>query len=142
MTTKSEIYDIPNVGCLLGIAYQAETSRLSEALADARLDITAAEYIILRLLSTRGPMQQCDISRALRKDKASVSRTLRSLHSSGLVTLTASGRKCSVGELSPQGKAMMPRLLEIGALQHDALTKRLSPRQIEDLQNILNLIIN
>lgn len=141
MTTIENIYELPNTGCLLGKAYQAELSRLNSALKSAGLDISAAEYLILRVLYANGPIQQCEISRILDKDKASVNRSIHSLTKKGLVDTNPVSYKCSVVSLTREGEDLMPRLLKIaGKLQRD-LENKITRQQMENLYEILRTII-
>ncbi len=135
------IYEIPNIGCLLGMAYQNETVRLSAALTRAEIDITAAEYIILRALFAHGTMQQCDISRILNKDRASVSRSIRSLQGKGLVTVSPVSYKCCMVSISEKTETLKPRIFEVADAVHAQLANRLSPQQMTDLREILETII-
>lgn len=141
MTTNEYIYEMPNLGCLLGMAYQAEAGRLNAALSGAGLDITAAEYVILRLLLANGTMQQCEIGRILNKDKASVSRTLQSLSKKGLVNANPISRKCCMASLTAEGEALRARLLEIAKSLQNGLSERITPQQMAILREILETII-
>lgn len=139
--TTDIVYDIPNLGCMLGMAYQAELSRLGKALSDAGLGITQAEYIIIRLLLAHGEMQQCEISRILNKDRASISRSIGCLEKKGLVIVNQISYKCCIVSLSESGRALKPRILEIAGNLQKSLAERISPKQIENLREILKQII-
>lgn len=141
MTTKDDIYEIPNIGCLLGIAYQTEVARLNMALSTAGLDITAAEYLILRVLSAKGTMQQYEISRILGKDKASISRSVQSLVKKRWVNATPVTYKCCMVSLTDEGHSGMPQLLEIAGSLHQKLSDKITHRQMENLREILEAII-
>lgn len=142
MTTIDNTYVIPNVGCLLGIAYQTEIGRLNNALAEAEIDITAAEYLILRALYSNGAMQQCEIAQMLRKDKASISRSIQSLVRKGLVDADAVSYKCCMASLTDKGEALRPRLLSIAERLHNELSRKITPQQMKVLHEILETIIN
>ncbi len=142
MKTKDDIYGIPNLGCLLGLAYQTEISRLNAKLAAADSGITPAEYLILRILYTRGATQQCDISRILGKDKASVNRSIHSLVKKGLVNSDAVSYKCCMVSLTGAGESMRPEILEIAQRCHNDIAARLTPRQMDTLREILERIID
>ena len=134
-------YDMPNVGCMLGMAYQAEVGRLSAALSADGLDITAAEYVIMRLLYARGRLQQCDIARLIGKDKGAVSRCVKALVAKGYVTATAVSYKCCEVSMTDKGMALKPRIFAIAERQHDLLAQRLTPEQMKNLKEILNTLI-
>lgn len=140
MTTKDNIYGIPNIGCLLGIAYQTEVTRLGSELAAQGLDITAAEYLILRVLYANGTLQQCDISRILCKDKAAVSRNIQSLSKKGLVSMEAVSYKCCMVSLTDSGESLRPRLMDIAGKLHQELAARITRQQMESLREILETI--
>lgn len=142
MTTKDTIYDIPNIGCLLGVAYQAEEARLSKALNEARLGITAAEYVIIRLLLANGEMQQCEIARILNKDRASISRSIKYLEKKGIVSVNQISYKCCRVALSEAGNALKPNILGIAETLNKNLASRLSAQQMKNLREILTQIIN
>ena len=143
MTTMSIAYELPNVGCLLGIAYQAEVSRLAAALREAGIDISAAEYLIMRILyAADGAVQECEISLILIKDKASVSRSIRSLERKGLVLVSQKSYKCSMVSLTEEGERLRHRLMEIAAARHRKLVDRITPEQMDTLREILETIID
>lgn len=141
MTTNETLYDIPNLGCLLGIAYQAEEARLSKKLNEAGLNITAAEYVIIRLLLANGEMQQCEISRILKKDKASISRSIKSLEKKGFIKTNPISYKCSLVSLSESGMKITPQILELAEALQQRLKDRITPQQISVLREILKQII-
>lgn len=141
MTTKDMVYEIPNLGCLLGMAYQAELSRLSRVLGENGLGITAAEYLIIRLLLTRGKMQQCELSRTLNKDRASISRSIKSLENKGMVRVNQISYKCCIVSLTEQGRGMEPRVLDVAEKMQQGLAERITPGQMSNLREILKEII-
>lgn len=141
MTTKDMTYEIPNIGCLLGMAYQSEAARLSRALTGAGIDITPAEYLIMRVLFSRGALQQCEISQTLGKDKASVNRSIQSLARKGFVTTTSVSFKCCMVGLTVAGEALRSRLLEIARRLHQELSSRITDEQMACLREILETII-
>lgn len=142
MTTKDTTYGLPDIGCLLGIAYQSEVAKLSKALNEAKINVTAAEYLILRVLFKHDDMQQCDISRILVKDKASISRSIQSLVKKGYVTATPVSYKCSMVSLTPQAVSLKPRLMEIATHLHKELSEKITKEQMQNLRDILETLIN
>lgn len=141
MTTKDVIYDIPNLGCMLGMAYQAELCRLSKELAGSGLGITAAEYMIVRLLLAHGEMQQCEVSHILNKDRASISRSIKQLENKGLVVIKQLSYKCCLVSLSESGRALEPQILEIAEQLQQKLSERITPQQLNVLRETLKQII-
>ncbi len=142
MTSIENIYNMPNLGCLLGIAYQAELGRLSKALEEAGIGITAPEYLIMRLLKGQQSVQQCEIARILGKDKASISRNISSLVKKGLVRVETVSYKCSMVALTREGKTLEPRILKIASDLQQRLDSRLTPPQMDSLREILKAIID
>ncbi len=141
MTTEEMIYDIPNLGCLLGMAYQSELSRLSKVLTDEGLGISSAEYLIMRVLISGGKMQQCEITRVLNKDRASISRSIKSLETKGLVDVQQTSYKCCNVSLSEAGMKMVPQILKVAEQRQQKLSDRISPEEINKLREILTKII-
>ncbi len=134
-------YGLPNIGCLLGIAYQAELARLTDALVTANLDITAAEYLILRVLYNNENIQQCEISRILNKDKASICKTIRSLTKKGYVEATPVSYKCIMVSLTKKGVTLKPVLMDIANHLHKELSDKITLEQMQNLRKILETII-
>lgn len=134
-------YGFPNIGCLLGKAYQNELTRLASTLNDAHLDISPAEYLILRVLYHNGPSQQCDISRIISKDKASVSRTVNSMSKKGLVDTSQISHKCCIVALTHKGESLRQKIFEIATHQHTDLEAKLSDAELNTLCHILKKII-
>lgn len=141
MTTNNNTYGIPNIGCLLGIAYQTEIARLGTALAEQGLGITPAEYLILRVLYAHGPVQQFEISRILCKDKAGISRSVQALSKKGLVDTDPVSYKCCIVSLTEAGESLKPRVLEIAEKRHRELAEKITSQQMQDLREILETII-
>lgn len=141
MTTKDTIYDRPNVGCLLGTAYNLQEARLRSALSTSGLDITPAEYVVLKTLFDRGELQQCEVSRLIGKDKASVSRTVSSLVRKGLVTSNQISYKCSMVSLTSRAESLRGLLFEIASRCHRELEDKISKPQVEILRKILEKMI-
>lgn len=104
MTNEDYTYPMPNVGCLVGIAYQVLTSRLAAALADAGLNISVPEYLILRTLYIKDGLQQCEIADMLSKDKGAISRNVAEMSKKGIVRTEPVSYKCRRVYLSPEGR--------------------------------------
>ncbi len=141
MTNKPHIYQMPNLGCMLGTAYQCLLGRLSEALFDAGLDITTAEYLILRALYTSDGMQQCEICSLINKDKGAVSRCVAGLVRKGLVVTESVSHKCLRVFLSPEGRRIEPEVMKVARLRHDDLAGILTSDEVGALTEILSKII-
>ena len=132
---------MPNVGCLLGAAYQQQLSRLSSALVDAGLDIVPAEYLVLRGLYARDGMQQCDVAALLGKDKASVSRCVGAMERKGLINIETVSHKCRLIWLSDKGREIEPSIMKVARDRHKALADIVSRKDMEALVRVLKLIL-
>ena len=140
MTATTKIYDFPNVGCLLGSAYQQQVSNLASALDAARLDVSPAEYMVLRALYSGAPMQQCELWRTIGKDKAAVCRTVAAMVKKGLVSVTPVSRKCSMVSVTAKGEGIRPAIMEVAGKMHLSLAQKLSDDDFATLQRILEQI--
>ena len=135
-------YGMPNVGCLLGTAFQSQLARLANELTDAGLDITTNEYLILRVLYNGDGLQQCEIAELISKDKASVCRCISAMVRKGLVTTEAVSHKCLKVYLSPVGKKIEPDVMKIADKLHKAFTSVATPEEIETFVSVLNKLIH
>ena len=142
MTKAHNIYSMPNVGCMLGTAYQTLASQLQEALTNAGLDITVSEYLILRTLYDRDGVQQCEIAETLGKDKAAVCRCIRKMLSKGLVRSENVSHKCMRIFVDNEGQRLRDAVLAIGTERHQALQHLLTPDEMTAFANILRKIID
>ena len=140
MTNTSE-YRMPNVGCLMGSAYQHQLARLASALADEELDIVPSEYLVLRGLYTHDGMQQCDVASLLGKDKAGVSRCVGAMARKGLVRVETVSHKCRRIWLSEKGREIEPAIMEIAEARHNALMDVVSTEDMEVFVRVLKLIL-
>lgn len=144
MTETNEIlqgYCKPNLGCMIGAAYQHELAALSSDLAIAGLDITTTEYLVLRALYYREALQQCEISEQICKDKAAVSRCVTAMEKKGLVTIETVSHKCQRVYLTTAAKNIEPVIMSIAAKRHKSLTDLCSKEELETFVTILNKII-
>ncbi len=140
--TNGSIYQMPNIGCLLGSAYQQQLSRLATALTDEGLDILPSEYLVLRGLYTKDGMQQCDVASLLGKDKAGVSRCIRTMERKGLVSVKTISHKCRRIWLTDKSREIEPLIMKIAGARHDALLNLASSEDIETFVRVLKLILN
>lgn len=142
MTNEIHTYGGYNVGCMLGTAYQTLVAELSESLSKAGLDVTAAEYLVLRALYDKAGMQQCDIAALLGKDKATISRCIRNMESKGLVTTELVSYKCLKVYASEKARRIEPAIMAVAAARHVALSELLTRHEMETFVNVLKKIIS
>lgn len=132
---------MPNLGCLLGAAYQVQVSRLSEILTASGLEITVPEYMVLRALFTRDGMQQCEIGEMIGKDKAAICRTVKAMEKKNLVRTEPVSRKCLKVHLTDRGRQMKPVIGKIAEDRQATLEKVLSPNEVTALETALKKIL-
>ncbi len=132
---------MPNVGCKLGMAYQLQASRLAEELRKEKLDISVAEYLVLRLLYTGDGLQQCEIASALGKDNAAVCRSVKALEAKGMVVTEQISHKCLRVYLSPAAREIEWRIMKVARSRHDALKAILTDDELKAFIKTLDKII-
>lgn len=132
---------MPNVGCMIGTAYQVLLSRLSVALADAGLDITTAEYMVLRVLYDEEGLQQCDIAEIIGRDKAGVSRCVAAMERKGFVRTEAVSHKCLRVYLSDKGRAIEAAVMGVANERQLALESIVEGSDMETFVKVLRTII-
>ncbi len=142
MMNKSKIYQMPNLGCRFGTAFQVLYGELAEALANAGLDLSVPEYILLRALYSTDGMQQCEIAELIGKDKASISRCVTAMQKKGLVRTEPVSRKCVKVFVAEEGRAIEPAVIAVAKERHKALTGMLTDEELSILMEILDKIIN
>ena len=141
MTKETKTYQMPNVGCMIGTAYQILLSRLSEALADAGLDVTTSEYLVLRVLYCEEGLQQCEIADIIGKDKAGVCRCVAAMERKGLVRTESVSHKCLRVYLSDKGRAIEKQIMRVANERHMALANAADSKDMESFVKVLKAII-
>ncbi len=138
---ENNIYGFPNMGCMLGTAYQVLVARLAAKLEKEHCDITVPEYMVLRALYSRDGMQQCEIGEMVGKDKGAVCRTVKSLETKGLVTTEQVSHKCLKVYISEKGRAVEPKIIGIAEEREKSLSEILTPEELSSFRAILTKII-
>lgn len=141
MEKMTNIYGGPNVGCMLGTAYQILVGDLGKALNEANIDVTVPEYLILRSLYSRDGLQICELSDMVGKDKGAVSRCVKGLVKKGLVNTEQVSHKCLKVFVSDKGRGLESGIMEEAQKQHNALASLLTLDErkmfISSLQKII-----
>lgn len=132
---------MPNVGCMVGTAYQVMVAQLDRKLADEGLELSVPEYMILRALYTRDGMQQCEIGTMLGKNKGAISRCVATMVRKNLVATEPVSHKCLRVYLTAESRRLKPRILEIARQRQQALESMLSPDEINGFVSALKKII-
>ena len=137
----TNIYGGPNVGCMIGTAYQVLVGELGKALEEANLNVTVPEYLILRSLYFRDGLQICELSDMVGKDKGAVSRCVKGLAAKGYVETEQVSHKCLKVYVSEEGRLIEPEIMKLAQARHDALASILTPDErkvfLSTLQNII-----
>ncbi len=132
---------MPNVGCLVGTAYQCMLARLSEALIEAGLDLTTAEYLVLRVLYGQEGLQQCEIAEIIGKDKAGVCRCVAAMEKKGLVRTESVSHKCLRVYLTDKSRLMESSVVSVANARHRALEQAVDGSDMEAFVRVLKTII-
>lgn len=138
---ENEHIEYPALGCKVGKAYQILLSQLAVALADAGLDISTGEYLVLRAVNDNQGLQQCDIAEMIGKDKAMVCRCVADLKKRGFLATESVSHKCLRVFLTEKSKDMMPQILKVAKKRHNSLLAITSPQELIIFNNILDKII-
>ena len=139
---NEKTYDMPYVGCLMGSAFQRLTIQLETTLKREGLEITAAEYMILRALYSRDGLQQCEIVDMVGKDKSSICRSVSALAKKNLVVTEPVSYKCIRVWLTDKAREIQPKVMQIAKERHEALLKLASQKDIEAFVRVLKAIMN
>ena len=142
MKKMNENIGNPALGCKMGRAYQIMLGQLAKALADAGVDITTSEYLVLRAVFSNPGAQQCDIAELVGKDKAAVCRCVAALEKKGLLVTESVSHKCLKVYPSQQGLALEPKILQVAARRHKALTDMATAEELDSFTRLLDKIIN
>lgn len=140
MKDTERTYNMPYVGCLVGMAFQQMMSQLEAALKKEKLKITGAEYMLLRALFYRDGLQQCEIAEMVGKDKSSVCRSVSALVTKGLVRSECVSYKCNRVWLTEGARELEPMIMKIANERHQALYSLAPEKEIEVFIKVLNAI--
>ena len=133
---------MPNMGCMLGTAYQTLVTGLAEILNKEGCGITVPEYMVLRALYTRDGMQQCEIGEMVGKDKGAVCRTVKSLEAKGLVRTEQVSHKCLKVYVAEKGEVLKPTIMQIAEARDKTLSEMLSQNELSVFRSVLEKIIS
>lgn len=142
MNNEQTTYGMPNIGCLLGAVFQRQCSSLAAMLADAGIDVTVPEYLILRALYCRDGMQQCEIGEMIGKDKAAICRTVKALEGKQLVATTPVSHKCLIVSLAPKGIEIRDVIMEIAHNCDNKIKELIGSEKLEIFRNVLLTLNN
>lgn len=134
-------YDMPYVGCLVGMAFQKMTSRLEQTLKKEDIHITAAEYMILRALYFKDGLQQCELSEMIGKDKSSICRSVGALIKKEYLRPENVSYKCIRVWLTDKSLCIKPKIMAIAERMHQSLFDNSSQSDIKSFIKVLKEIV-
>lgn len=132
---------MPNLGCMLGTAYQCLVRKLEAILKKELPEITVPEYMILRSLYYRDGMQQCEIGEIVGKDKGMVSRTVKGMAAKGLVSTECVSHKCLRVYLTSKAEGLKSTVLSIADSRQKELETLLGSDRLSIFSECLKKII-
>lgn len=132
---------MPNMGCMLGTAYQCLVGQLGSILEKELPGVSVPEYMILRSLYSCNGLQQCEIGEIVGKDKGAVSRTVKGMISKGLVRTESVSHKCLKVFLTPEAESIRKTVLRIADSRQRALEEILVSDKISIFSECLVKII-
>lgn len=116
--------------------------RQSDALLQERMGIGFSQFKILKVLQHRHGIQQRAIAYCLGQTEASVSRQIKVLHESGLLTtyISPGNRREHITTLTPKGVKVIEHAKELLMEFHAPMFDHLSADQKQQLQKILGIL--
>ena len=138
---NEKTYDMPYMGCMMGAAFQRLISQLEVSLRQKGLDISAAEYMIVRALYSRDGLQQCEIADLVGKDKSSICRSIAAMQKKNLIHTEPISYKCIRVWLTDLGLDIRPKIMSVAAERHQALLDLAPAEDIEAFGRVLKAIL-
>lgn len=142
MKNEKKLYGMPNMGCMVGTAYQILLSRLSETLSAYGLNLTPGEYMVLRALYTCEGLQQCELADMVGKDRGAICRCVAAMVKKGLIRTESVSHKCLRVYVAPKGREIESKVMAVAKDRHDALGSLLTPEEMTTFSIVLEKIIN
>lgn len=136
MTKQSIGYLLHHISAVL--------ARNSDQILQEQLGIGFSQFKILLILQQKSGVQQKQIATALGQTEASISRQIRLLEDSGLLTSTVhpNNRRQHIIRLTPKGLKVIDRAMQILNGYHAPVFARLNERQQSQLADMLGEIHN
>ena len=106
------------------------------------LNLTPAQYGVLRVAKEVSPVDQATLSRFLGLDKVTILHVVRALQGRGLLSRTASptdARKLDI-TLTPEGMALLDQATPMAEHASRQLLTPLTPEQKAEFLNLLDII--
>jgi len=130
------------VGRLLGQVKMALTDAFDAELAP--LGITAAQYVILVSLAEAGPGPTSVLCRSVSYDQGAMTRMIDRLEKKGLVRRArcADDRRRVNLELTPEGKAVYPKVLAAAANVQNRFLRGFTKAEVRTLEALLQRMLD
>lgn len=127
-----------NIGYLLH-HISSVLARQSDQILQEQLGIGFSQFKLLLILEQSTGVQQKHIAQKLGQTEASISRQIKILHDSGLVTsqVSPNNRREHITRLTPKGVKFTDKALEILNNYHAPVFAHLSDKQQQQLQELL-----
>lgn len=130
-----------NIGYLLNhLAFIL--SRQSDQVLQEQLGIGFSQFKIVMILRWAPSIQQKQIADKLGQTEASISRQIKLLHDKGMLSthISAENKREHITTLTPKGEKLTERAMEILNNYHAPTFASLTPKQQENLLEILNIM--
>ncbi len=117
-------------------------ARQSDQVLQEQLGIGFSQFKILLMLEQAGVAQQREIAVRLGQTEASISRQVKLLQDSGMLTSQVSpqNRRQHITRLTPKGSKVLSRATEILNHYHSPVFDKLSERQQHQLRELLTIM--
>lgn len=117
-------------------------ARQSDQVLQEQLGVGFSQFKILLILDKGIGVQQRDIAIKLGQTEASISRQIKLMQESGLITSEAApnNRRQRITRLTPKGKRLTDKAMEILNSYHSPIFARLSAKQQEQMREALSLM--
>lgn len=132
---------MPNMGCMVGTAYQAMVAGMAKRLRAAGMKLTVPEYMVLRALYSEEGIQQCELAAILGKDQSAICRGVIMMEKKGLLRTEQISHKCRKVFLTSESEALRPKIMAVAEEAHTDLLSILGPEESEALLSALTKII-
>lgn len=150
----ANIYDVRryehnrSAGYLMGRVKAQMLDALDRGLAAdpqlSALGVTAAQFVVMvRLAGGANPKSASDLCKELSYDAGAMTRMIDRLEAKGLVRRTrcVKDRRLNYLELTEQGRAAYPRMLEMSVAVQNRFLRGLEKAEVQKLTDILNRML-
>jgi DNA-binding MarR family transcriptional regulator len=119
-------------------------ARQSDQVLQEQLGIGFSQFKLLLILDKGIGIQQRDIAVKLGQTEASISRQIRLMQQSGLITseVAPNNRRRHITRVTPKGKRVTDKAMEILNNYHSPIFARLTAKQQDQMREALTLMHN